>query len=70
MPLNNGNGYEVKINLKNARFKADLDSDAIASWFGNFTEMKSRKIEPRPLPTDRSYVLVNITGKLNLRCKI
>lgn len=64
MPLNNGNGYEVKINLKNARFKADLDSDAIASWFGNFTEMKSRKIEPRPLPTDRSYVLVNITGSL------
>ena len=64
MPLKNGNGYEVKINLNNARFKGDLDKDAIASWFSNFTEMKNRKIEPRPLPTDRSYVLVNITGSL------
>ena len=64
IPVNNGNGYEVKINLNNAKFKDSLDSASIASWFSNFTEMKGRNIEPRPLPSDRSYVLVNVMGSL------
>lgn len=72
IPMNNKQGYEVKINLENAKFKKNLETTQIKSWFNGFTDLVNKnddqRVIVRSLPTERNYVVVNIQG--SLRCEV
>lgn len=66
VPFNNGNGYEIKINLSGANFIGQLTAEMVRMWFDSVSSYMELSETPKIMSggSGENYIILNVKGSL------